>query len=294
MADIVPFYIFNWKIGDIEIKYVAKIVVMMNLITLTTDFTERDGYVGVMKGVIAGIAPQAHVIDLSHEVPAQDVYAGALLLERSVPYFPADTVHVVVIDPGVGTARRGIAARLGEQYYVGPDNGLITFLYQDCLKNGKTAKIHALENLHYQLPDVSRTFHGRDIFAPAGAHLAAGAKLESFGAAVEDPVLLDIKEPLKIKDGLQGEIIYIDAFGNLASNIRVEHINEHLAHPENTHIILRHENIKGIVLTFGEGSPGDLVAVIDSFGYLSICVVNGSAAAKTGIRVGEELQVIHR
>lgn len=263
----------------------------MNLITLTTDFTERDGYVGVMKGVIAGIAPQARIIDLSHEVPAQDVFAGALLLKRSLPYFPADTVHVVVIDPGVGTTRRGIAARLGDQYFVGPDNGLITFLHRDCAQNGSAIVIHTLENPQYRLADVSRTFHGRDIFAPAGAHLAAGAPLESFGVVVKDPVLLDIKEPLKSKGGLTGEIIHVDAFGNLASNICAEHFGERLAHPEKIHIILRNVKIEGIVSTFGEGSPGDLVAVIDSFGYLSVCVVNGSAAEKTGFQAGEELRI---
>ena len=265
---------------------------MLNWITLTTDFTQRDGYVGVMKGVIAGIAPQARIIDLSHDVPAQDVFAGALLLGRSVPYFPAGTVHVAVIDPGVGTARRGIIARLGEQYFVGPDNGLITFLYQDYLKGDKDIAIHALENPDYRLPDVSHTFHGRDIFAPAAAHLAAGVPLDKFGAEVKDPVLLNLPEPVKTEDGLQGEIIHIDAFGNLASNIRLEDLKKHLAHLENIHIILKDVKIEGILPTFGEGAMGDLAVVLDSFGYLSICVVNGSAAAGTGACVGDKLLVI--
>lgn len=260
----------------------------MNWITLTTDFTEHDGYVGVMKGVIAGIAPQARVIDLSHEVPPQNVFAGVLLLGRSLPYFPVGTVHVAVVDPGVGTARRGIAAQLGEQYFVGPDNGLITFLYHDCLEKKKTIAIHALENPDYQLPNVSRTFHGRDVFAPAAAYLANGAPLESFGAQVNDPVLLDVASPLIIDNGIQGEIIHVDAFGNMASNIRAEH----LAHLENIHIILKNIKIEGISATFGKGLLGELVAVIDSFGYLSICVVNDSAAQKTGAGLGEKLLVI--
>jgi S-adenosylmethionine hydrolase len=260
----------------------------MNWITLTTDFTEHDGYVGVMKGVIAGIAPQARVIDLSHTVAPQDVFQAALLLGRSVPYFPAGTVHVAVVDPGVGTARRGIAALLGEKYFVGPDNGLLTLLYQQTQAQGETVRIHALENPDYRLAQVSRTFHGRDIFAPAAAHLAAGAPLESFGAAVMDPILLEMPQAQKTADGLIGSIIHVDAFGNLASNIRAET----LADFENIHIILRNTVIEGISATFGNKAQGELVAVIDSFGFLSICVVNGSAAQQLRAVIGEQLQIV--
>lgn len=260
----------------------------MNWITLTTDFTQHDGYVGVMKGVIAGIAPQARVIDLCHQIPPQDVFQGALLLGRSLPYFPAGTVHVAVVDPGVGTARRGIAAQLGEQYFVGPDNGLITLLYQQAQAQGETVRIHALENPDYRLAQVSRTFHGRDIFAPAAAYLVNGTPLQSFGARVEDPILLDVPQPKKTERGWSGSIIHVDAFGNLASNIRAES----LADFKNIHIILKNTEIEGISATFGKGLQGELVAVIDSFGYLSICVVNGSAAQKLDAGFGEELQII--
>jgi len=260
----------------------------MNWITLTTDFTEHDGYVGVMKGVIAGIAPQARVIDLSHTIAPQNVFQAALLLGRSVSYFPAGTVHVGVVDPGVGTARRGIAAQLGRQYFVGPDNGLLTLLYQQAQADGEPVRIHALENPDYRLAQVSRTFHGRDIFAPAAAHLAAGAPLESFGAAVMDPILLAMPRVEKTADGLIGSIIHVDAFGNLASNIRAET----LADFENIHIILRNTVIEGISATFGNKAQGELVAVIDSFGFLSICVVNGSAAQQLRAGFGEQLQIV--
>jgi hypothetical protein len=260
----------------------------MNWITLTTDFTEHDGYVGVMKGVIAGIAPQARVIDLSHTIAPQNVFQAALLLGRSVSYFPAGTVHVSVVDPGVGTARHGIAAQLGRQYFVGPDNGLLTLLYQQAQADGETVRIHALENPDYRLAQVSRTFHGRDIFAPAAAHLAAGAPLESFGAAVMDPILLDMPRVEKTADGLIGSIIHVDAFGNLASNIRAET----LADFENIHIILRNTVIEGISATFGNKAQGELVAVIDSFGFLSICVVNGNAAQQLRVGFGEQLQIV--
>ena len=260
----------------------------MNWITLTTDFTEHDGYVGVMKGVIAGIAPQARVIDLSHTIAPQDVLQAALLLGRSMPYFPAGTVHVAVVDPGVGTARRGIAAQLGRQYFIGPDNGLLTLPYQQAQSDGETVRIHALENPDYRLVQVSRTFHGRDIFAPAAAHLAVGAPLESFGAAVMDPILLEMPQAQKTADGLIGSIIHVDAFGNLASNIRAET----LADFENIHIILRNTVIEGISATFGNKAQGELVAVIDSFGFLSICVVNGSAAQQLRAGFGEQLQIV--
>ncbi|MDK2980957.1 MAG: hypothetical protein PWQ55_1304 [Chloroflexota bacterium] len=260
----------------------------MNWITLTTDFTEHDGYVGVMKGVIAGIAPQARVIDLSHTVAPQDVFQAALLLGRSLPYFPAGTVHVVVVDPGVGTARRGIAAQLGAQFFVGPDNGLLTLPYQQAQAAGQPVRIHALENPDYRLAQVSRTFHGRDIFAPAGAHLAAGVPLERFGAAVSDPVLLDIPQPRETAQGWEGRIIHVDAFGNLASNIRAET----LADLKNIHIILKNIKIEGISATFGNKAQGELVAVFDSFGFLSICVVNGSAARQLGAGFGETLQIV--
>lgn len=260
----------------------------MNWITLTTDFSEHDGYVGVMKGVIAGIAPHARVIDLSHTVAPQDVFQAALLLGRSVSYFPAGTVHVAVVDPGVGTARRGIAAQLGRQYFVGPDNGLLTLLYQQAQVDGEPVRIYALENPDYRLAQVSRTFHGRDIFAPAAAHLAAGAPLESFGAAVMDPILLDMPQPQKTADGLSGSIIHVDAFGNLASNIRAEM----LADLGNIHIILKNTVIEGISATFGNKAQGELVAVIDSFGFLSICMVNGNAAQQLGAGFGETLQIV--
>lgn len=260
----------------------------MKWITLLTDFTENDGYVGIMKGVILNIAPKAVIIDLSHEVPPQNVQQAALLLGRSEPYFPAGTAHVCVVDPGVGTGRRGIIAQLSSHFYIGPDNGLMTLLYQRASRDGFEIRIHALENTAYQLSPASHTFHGRDIFAPAAGHLANGAPLSSYGDPVSDPVLLDMPKPRRSDHGWQGEVISVDAFGNLACNLEAKHF----AHPESAKIRINNRLISGLSITFADRQPGELVALLDSFGQLNICVVNGSAEGTLGAHVGEPVWLI--
>jgi len=255
----------------------------MKWITLLTDFTEKDGYVGIMKGVILSIAPQTVIIDISHEVAPQDVLQAAFLLGRSAPYFPAGTIHVCVVDPGVGTERRGIIAQLGSQFFIGPDNGLMTLPYQYAVRDGLEIRIHALQNPDFQLSPVSHTFHGRDIFAPAAGYLANGIPLSNFGKSVPDPVLLDFPVPIRTYQGWQGEVISIDAFGNLACNLG----SHHFMHPKSTEIRIKERMIKGLNKTFADRQPGDLVALLDSFGQLSICVVNGSAKDIIGVSVGE-------
>jgi len=259
----------------------------MKIITLLTDFTETDGYVGIMKGVILGLAPAARIVDLSHDMPPQNVLQAALTLGRCAPYFPEGTIHVGVIDPGVGTERRGMAARIGRQYFVGPDNGLCTRLIQDAKEKNEPMEMFSLDTPDYQLPEVSRSFHGRDVFAPAAAHLAAGAELASFGEPITDPVLLEIPEPRPTAKGWEGEVLYADAFGNLTVNIR----REQLADAGRVDILIKGRNIPGIRDTFGEGEPGELAAIIDSFGFLSICIVNGSAAERLDASAGEPVAV---
>src|SRR5690349_21794857 len=146
----------------------------MTVITLTTDFGLRNGFVGIMKGVIYRIAPQVEIVDISHGIAPQDVHEGAYTLWRAVPFFPPSTIHVYVVDPGVGTQRRALAARLGEHYFVGPDNGLLTPLIEEAERNHQPIEFIHLNNPKYWLPKISRTFHGRDIFAPTAAHLATG------------------------------------------------------------------------------------------------------------------------
>lgn len=260
----------------------------MRLITLLTDFSEKDGYAGIMKGVMLSIAPHARIVDLSHDISPQNVLEAALLLGRSAAYFPDGTIHVAVVDPGVGTHRRGIAARLGEQYFVGPDNGLMTLLYRNASSQHNEVKVVHLDQPKYWLTQVSRTFHGRDIFAPVAAHLANGVELDSLGKTVTDPVLLPIPSAECTQSGWQGEVIHRDAFDNLATNIR----EEDLPGDADIRVHIKGKHDLPVKLTFGEQKPGELVAVIDSFGYLMIGVVNGSAAQLLGADVGEKVEVV--
>jgi S-adenosylmethionine hydrolase len=271
---------------SIVLSEFVKIINDMKLATLLTDFTDADGYPAVMKGVMLSIAPEINIVDISHSIPPQDVLRAALLLGCSAPYFPEGTMHVCVVDPGVGTQRRGIIAQLGNQFFVGPDNGFMTLVYRNALAAKEPARVFNLENPEFRLELVSRSFHGRDIFAPAAAHFLNGTPLESFGNKITDPVLLQIPKPRKTENGWEGSVLHIDAFGNLVTTIRAEHLAQ-----EKNHIILAGQTISGLLNTFGEGKPGELVAIIDSAGYLSVCIVNGSAKEVLDARVGDSVQI---
>jgi S-adenosylmethionine hydrolase len=240
-----------------------------------------------MKGVIWGIDPQAKIADLSHHISPQNVAEASLILFRSAPYFPPGTVHVIVVDPGVGTQRRPIAARLGEHYYVAPDNGVLTRMIQKAEAQGAEIKIVHTDNPKYWLKDVSHVFHGRDIFSPVGAHLTSGVALEELGTLIDDPVLLDLPQPERTAQGLRGQVIHVDHFGNISSNIRREHLGE----PSHATVRLCGVEIDGLVETFGDRPPGELVALYGSTGNLIVSVVNGSAAARLNPRIGDEVEV---
>jgi S-adenosyl-L-methionine hydrolase (adenosine-forming) len=264
---------------------------MTRRITLMTDFGLKDGNVGVMKGVILGIAPQVNIVDLSHLIAPQDVREAALILVRSAPYFPPETIHVVVVDPGVGTARRPVAAHLGEQYFVGPDNGVITLLLEHAERLAWPVSFVHLDRPQFWLPEVSHVFHGRDIFAPSAAHLANGESLSALGTPINDPVRLALPRPEPTASGWRGEIIHIDHFGNLASNIRLEHLPEWQSSPEKFIVRVCGVEIHGLVKTFGERSPGELAALFGSTGNLIVSVVNGSATQVLAAKVGERFDV---
>lgn len=264
----------------------------MATITLMTDFGIKDGNVGVMKGVIWNICPEVHIADLSHMIGPQNIPEAALVLARSVPYFPAGTIHVVVVDPGVGTTRRPMAARIGDSFFVGPDNGIITMWLDRAIAEKKPCEFVQLEDPKYRLPVVSHVFHGRDIFSPAAGHLAAGVPLTSFGRAISDPVKIDLPKPVRTPQGLRGEVIHIDHFGNVSSNIREENLGEALAKKDKILVRLGNTEIEGMVDTFGERPEGDVIALISSTGYLFVAVVNGSATQKLGSRVGDAIEAI--
>lgn len=260
----------------------------MPLITLTTDFGIKDGFVGTLKGVIWGICPNAQIADISHEIAPQNIIEGAYALWRAYPFFPSGTTHVAVVDPGVGSARRPIAIRLGRQIFVGPDNGLFTLMLEDAEKYGWIAEIVHLTNEKYWLPDVSRTFHGRDIFAPVAAHLANGVLLLDLGPAISDPVRIQLPKPEKTSTGWQAHIVGMDRFGNLATDLPVGWLKDR----GNVRVQVGRFEIRGVAETYGSRSAGELVALADSEGRLELAVVNGSAAQVTGTQVGNIVEVV--
>ncbi|MCX7609014.1 MAG: SAM-dependent chlorinase/fluorinase [Anaerolineales bacterium] len=259
----------------------------MPIITLTTDFGLKDSFVGTMKGVILSICPTAQLVDLTHEIPPQNILAGGLALWRAFPYFPAGTVHIAVVDPGVGTSRRPLAVRLGGQYLVGPDNGLFTSLYEEAEGRGWSIEIVHLTNKSYFLPEISRTFHGRDIFSPVAAHLANGVPLTEFGPPVPDPVRLSLPKPERLPYGWRAQVIGVDHFGNLTTNLPAAV----LFAPKQTIVRLGRFEIRGVSATYGEHAPGELIALIDSENRLEIALVNGNAAQFTGAHIGDEVEV---
>jgi S-adenosylmethionine hydrolase len=260
----------------------------MTIITLTTDFGLKDGNTAVMKGVILGIAPEVELVDLSHFVRPQNVREGAWVVGRSAPYFPPGTIHVVVVDPGVGTARRPIAARLGDQNFVGPDNGLLTPLLERAERGAKTVAIVWLDQPRFWRSEVSDVFHGRDVFSPAAAHWARGISLNELGTPIHDPVRLSLPRPTMRGERLVGEVMHVDSFGNVASNIQ----REDLAGWGEVEVRIKGETIPGLVRTFGERPPGALIALYGSTGNLIVSVVNGNAAEQLRADVGDEVAVV--
>jgi S-adenosylmethionine hydrolase len=263
----------------------------MPVITLLTDFGIKDGTVGVMKGVIWGICPTAQISDLSHMIQAQNIREAAYIFARSIPYFPKGTINIVVVDPGVGTQRRPMAARVGDWFYVGPDNGTITGLLERAELQGWACEFVELDRNKYWLPNISFVFHGRDIFAPVAAHLANGVPLHELGTAFSDPIRVDLPKPIQTENGWRGEVIHIDHFGNIASNIRDEHLGESTLEKDKMNVKIKDVQIIGLVNTFGERPVGELIALVGSTGNLGISVVNGNAAASLGVKVGDSVEV---
>jgi S-adenosylmethionine hydrolase len=261
---------------------------MRKVISITTDFGQLNGFVGVMKGVIWGIAPEAHIADITHDIPPQNIHLGAYALWRVVPFFPPGSVHIAVVDPGVGTQRRPIGLRIGDQFYIVPDNGLITPILDEGEKSNLPIEIIHLNNPEYWLPEVSHTFHGRDIFAPTGAHLAHGLPLQALGDPITDPVRLDFSQPKQTEQGWEAHITIIDVFGNLTLDLPAKAIRD----AKNLIFKLRGHTIEGLQKSYGHRKIGDLIALVDSEQYVEISVVNGNAAQKLGAQIGDVVEVI--
>jgi S-adenosylmethionine hydrolase len=260
----------------------------MSIIALMTDFGTKDGNVGVMKGVIAGINPDARLIDLSHGITPQNVREAALILSRTCVYFPAGTIFLVVVDPGVGTSRRPIGAKVGQYYFILPDNGILTPLLSEARENQTEIEIVHLDQPGYWLTNVSNVFHGRDIFAPCAAFLSKGIPLRDLGSLISDPVILSPVEPQRTETGLTGEVIHVDHFGNISTTIRKQHLNG----VEKLLVRLNDYEIKGLYRTFGELPAGSLMALLGSTDYLIISEVNGNAARHVGAKPGDPVEVV--
>ncbi len=262
---------------------------MSSVVTLTTDFGTADGYVGAMKGVIAEIAPQARVIDLTHDIPHGDVRGAAFALYRAVPYYPPNSVHCVVIDPGVGTARRALAVRTeGRQYLVGPDGGAFT-LFCPPFSDAVPEAVELSEPRWWRAGhDLSATFHGRDIFAPVAAHLArqietGDADLEVFGPRARRLRRFEVPAPVEERDAYRGEVVHVDHFGNAITNLPERWV---AAHPEAPVIAEAGGKAMPVVRTYGDVRSGDLCALVGSAGWLEVACRDGSAADRLGLAPG--------
>jgi S-adenosyl-L-methionine hydrolase (adenosine-forming) len=237
--------------------------------------------------VIYRICPEAQITDISHSIHPQNILEGALVWYRSYSFFPEGTVHVAVVDPGVGTRRRPIAARIGDHYFVCPDNGLITIILEAAEKAGDRVEIVHLNQPRFWLPTVSPVFHGRDIFSPAGAHLASGVALAELGSPITDPVRRPVPRPGILERGWQAEVITIDHFGNLNTNVNEQDIPD----GRNLRVRIAGQEIRGLSKTFGDNAPGDLIALIDSDHSLAIAIVNDNAARALNINLGDPVEI---
>jgi S-adenosylmethionine hydrolase len=257
----------------------------VSIITLTTDFGAADWFVGTMKGVILGIQPRARLVDITHEIPAGDIRAGAFALAASYGFFPRGTVHVAVVDPGVGSRRRAIAVQTASYFFVAPDNGMLCL----ALAGEEIKAVHQITNEQLFLRPVSNTFHGRDIFAPIAANLSKGLPLGKVGEPLKEFVRLNLPEPQRARNSIQGEIAYIDRFGNAITNIS----NALLASlPEGSREIVVSGKRLCAVQPFYQAVPsGNPVAVPGSSGFLELAVNGGSAAEKFKLRVGGRVVV---
>jgi S-adenosylmethionine hydrolase len=260
---------------------------MPGIITLTTDFGSGSPYVAQMKGVLLSIDASLKLIDVTHSIAPQNVRQAALVLADVCDRFPAGTIHVAVVDPGVGTARRMVYCRVGEQVLLGPDNGLFSRI----TRRTPPTTIIALEDPQFWLPKVSATFHGRDILAPVAARLCQGLDPRQLGPPVERLVELDWPEPRVSAESITGEIIAVDSFGNAITNIGDEHL---LRLPDQNAIKVARPGSASmipLVRTYGDGPRGTPVALVGSGGLLEIAIVDGSAARELGLAVGDRVEV---
>lgn len=256
------------------------------LITLTTDFGAESRYVASMKGVIFSIAPDARMVDLTHSIAPQDVRGGAIALAEMAPWFPPETIHVAVVDPGVGSERAIVYVKIGTQQFVAPDNGLLSRL----AKREKPSKIIRIEEPRFWLPTVSSTFHGRDIMAPVAARLSLGLSPDELGPAIAELTELTWSEARRMANHIDGEVIEIDSFGNLITNITRDQLKG-VPTDESVTVMCDEHETQGIFQTYSDQPELTLVALVGSGDRLELAIVNESAAIMLGVKAGSTVRV---
>lgn len=261
------------------------------VIALLTDFGTRDHYAGALKGVALGICPDVTLVDISHDIPPHDVLAGALELAAVYRYFPAGTIFLIVVDPGVGSARHGIAAEAGDFRFVAPDNGVLTAVLDEHPRH----KVVELSERRYARPTVSRTFEGRDRFAPAAAWLAKGIDLIALGRPVVDIQRLAIAQPAVQADRIDGEVLRVDRFGNLITNIDRKSFDRLAGAPGvPIEIHAGGRQVSKVVSTYADAGPGEVCALFGSTDHLEIAANGASAAAELALGRGAPVHVVRR
>jgi len=257
------------------------------MITLTTDFGLKDPYVAEMKAVILGICPNAVIVDITHEIAKFNIRMGAYVLASAVPYFPKGSIHVTVVDPGVGTRRCPIVIQTKQSFFIGPDNGLLVLAAE---KQG-IMRIHELTNPRFMLPKVSNTFHGRDIFAPAAAHLMNGVKPEEFGPEIRKAVQPEFAKVTRRNGVLVGEVLHVDGFGNIITNINEKEVAQsHVKGAINVELAGYKLKLK-LGKAYGEAEPQEPLALIGSHGFLEIALNQGNAAEKFETKPGDKIKL---
>ena len=260
------------------------------IITLTTDFGLTDHFVGTIKGVILEIARDVEIVDISHSVQAFDVLDGALTISQAYSYFPAGTVHVVVVDPGVGTARRPILATCDKYHFIAPDNGVLSMVY------AREERVHVrhITSNHYFLQPTSNTFHGRDIFSPVAAYLAKGVDPLKFGEEVEDYVKFSAPRPKAVNETtLRGVVLKVDRFGNLITNITPQDAPMlFAAEAAAFKIVVGKREVTQIRQAYAEGAPGEVFGIVGSMGFLEIAANRAAAAQVIGAGKGSEVSIV--
>lgn len=259
----------------------------IQVITLTTDFGCKDSFVGIMKGVILSIQPDVKIVDITHDIERHNVEEALYTLTYSYAYFPAGTIHVVVVDPGVGSGRRPLLVQ-GEQYlFLAPDNGVLSFLYDE--ENKCTVRV--IESDHYFRKPVSQTFHGRDIFAPVAAWLCKGIKPENVGPVISDYSRLNIPQLLISDQCIRGEILYVDRFGNLITNIQKRHLDSVAGEKGEIAVECKGVTVRGLYASYADNTTGLPGIIINSFDLLEIFCYKGSVQETTGLQRGDRIQV---